>query len=229
MGRQFLSFGILVICLILLYRKTFHHSTPCNADPTIILLNGDKNEISLDDCHVYSTEYYEARDKFRQAANLLIGTNNDTTLHSLSIIDDLTIDIVIIRGKKPGTVFHSSGLHGVEGYAGSAIQIGFLNILLQAETQGGSSTNKLLTTTNRPTIVLIHAINPYGMKNFRRVNENNVDLNRNAISNFGRFLKRRNPNIGKYDDFRDFVSPDRVPTGKFVSFYIYNLFFHSSF
>ena len=219
MGRQswtILSFGILVICLFLLYRKTLLHATPCNADPKIILLNGDKEKISLDACQVYSTEYYEARDKFRRAANLLAGrTNNDTTIHSLPVTDDLTIDVAVIRGKKPGTVFHSSALHGVEGYAGSAIQIAFLKLLLLADTQDGGGSNTMLpTATNRPTIVLIHAINPYGMLHYRRVNENNVDLNRNAISNFGRFLKHRKPNIGNYDNFRDFVSPERAPTGK---------------
>ncbi len=28
-------------------------------------------------------------------------------------------------------------------------------------------------------ILLVHAVNPWGMKNLRRVNENNVDINRN--------------------------------------------------
>ena len=30
----------------------------------------------------------------------------------------------------------------------------------------------------RPTIVFIHCLNPYGMKHNRRVNEENIDLNR---------------------------------------------------
>ena len=87
-------------------------------------------------------------------------------------------------------VIHMSGLHGVEGYAGSAIQLAILNQLLytyqlqQLHNVGGTglqSSSSSTTTTIKPTIVLIHAVNPYGMYHYRRTNENNVDLNRNAI------------------------------------------------
>ena len=36
---------------------------------------------------------------------------------------DYTMDIAVLRGSGRGLVIHSSGVHGVEGYAGSAIQI----------------------------------------------------------------------------------------------------------
>ena len=66
-------------------------------------------------------------------------------------------------------VFVTSATHGIEGYCGSGIQIG------------------LLTDPDRPVVqgpvamVLIHALNPYGFAWTRRVNEDNVDLNRNFV------------------------------------------------
>ena len=200
-------------------QSLYFPSTPCTLDPSIVLRNNDNKDdiiLSWEACQVYSTEYYEARDKFRKAVNLLASNNNSSSslsekieLHSLSIVEDLTIDIAIIRGNGPGVVFHSSALHGVEGYAGSAIQIAFLKLLEQQQQQ---TINLTTTYHNRPTIVLIHAMNPYGMKYYRRVNEHNVDLNRNAISDFKEFLKYREPNIGQYDTFREFVSASRSPT-----------------
>ena len=60
-----------------------------------------------------------------------------------------------------------SGIHGVEGFAGSALQVGLLEENIQ---------NQLPSDT---AILMIHAINPYGMAFLRRFNEDNVDLNRN--------------------------------------------------
>ncbi len=61
-----------------------------------------------------------------------------------------------------------SGTHGVEGYAGSALQRTWLRDL----------------APERPSSVavcLVHALNPYGFAWNRRVNEDNVDLNRNFV------------------------------------------------
>ncbi len=60
-----------------------------------------------------------------------------------------------------------SGTHGAEGFAGSAIQCTWLaeeNIL-----------------PANMAIVLVHGLNAFGFAHLRRVNENNVDLNRNFI------------------------------------------------
>ncbi len=60
------------------------------------------------------------------------------------------------------------GTHGVEGFAGSAIQLDRLERLLRLTGDGTS-------------VVLVHALNPYGFAYLRRVNEDNIDLNRNFI------------------------------------------------
>lgn len=60
-----------------------------------------------------------------------------------------------------------SGTHGVEGFCGSGAQVGMLRNGLQKELPKNT------------VLVLIHGINPHGFAHERRVNENNVDLNRN--------------------------------------------------
>jgi hypothetical protein len=64
----------------------------------------------------------------------------------------------------------SSGLHGVEGFFGSAVQVAVLEgELLKAPLPARSA------------IVLVHALNPYGFASLRRFDANNVDLNRNFL------------------------------------------------
>ena len=62
-----------------------------------------------------------------------------------------------------------SGTHGVEGFAGSALQTGLLreDVLQKLRPQTG--------------LLMIHALNPYGFAHIRRVNEDNIDLNRNFL------------------------------------------------
>ena len=62
--------------------------------------------------------------------------------------------------------------------------------------------------------MLVHAVNPHGMANFRRFNENNVDLNRNAVPEESwDELLGRDPNAAGYEDFDGTVfNPRRVPT-----------------
>jgi hypothetical protein len=62
-----------------------------------------------------------------------------------------------------------SSTHGVEGHCGSGAQISWL-------ATGGPA--KLPKDTGA---LLVHAINPYGFAWTRRVNEDNVDLNRNFV------------------------------------------------
>ncbi len=60
---------------------------------------------------------------------------------------------------------------GAEGYAGSAIQIAILSDIC-------ASYNAEEMRHRHPTLVFVHALNPYGFANNRRVNEDNIDLNR---------------------------------------------------
>lgn len=66
------------------------------------------------------------------------------------------------------TVLVVSGTHGVEGYCGSALQTEWL--AKHSEDRPGDTR-----------VILVHGFNPVGFAWVRRVNEDNVDLNRNFI------------------------------------------------
>jgi hypothetical protein len=84
--------------------------------------------------------------------------------------EELTIDVGMVGSNSPErTVVVSSGLHGVEGFMGSAIQVARL------ETRRGE-----LPAATR--LVLVHSINPFGFAWLRRWNEDNIDLNRNFLA-----------------------------------------------
>lgn len=59
----------------------------------------------------------------------------------------------------------TSGIHGAEALASSAVQRMFMR--------------QLAAQTEHPAVLFVHNINPFGARNFRRVTQNNVDLNRN--------------------------------------------------
>lgn len=120
-----------------------------------------------DDARFFSADYGEARRRFREAA-AAAGAELEALALDASAPDGspLTIDIAWLGAREaPQLLLHSSGLHGVEGFAGSAVQLALLASGL-APAAGTA-------------IVLAHVLNPYGMAWLRRWNEHNVDLNRN--------------------------------------------------
>lgn len=123
----------------------------------------------------FSDSYAQARQKFRDAIQKAIHSGHkiehQILKHPICTDKDgepLTTDIAWLGPKDARAVLLvSSGLHGVEGFAGSAIQLKML-----------TEHKKLPKDT---AIVFAHAVNPYGFQNCRRVNEDNVDMNRNFI------------------------------------------------
>jgi len=113
----------------------------------------------------FSENYFQAREKFRK-------NTNNLKIKQYPIIDDLTIDTAENHSKKKDKLLIIiSGTHGVEGYVGSAFQLFFLDKYFKRIKKDYG-------------ILLIHSLNPYGFKNNRRYNENNVDLNRNNNQDF---------------------------------------------
>jgi succinylglutamate desuccinylase len=83
----------------------------------------------------------------------------------------LWLDIAQFGDPQAKSVFVvSCGTHGIEGYAGSAVQSAWLKTSGLGELPSGTA------------VLLVHAINPWGFAHWQRVTENNVDLNRNFIS-----------------------------------------------
>ena len=113
--------------------------------------------------------------------------------------EGLGIDIAWFGAAHPRRVLlHSSGLHGVEGFAGSAIQLQLLN--------------NLPTLPEAAALIVVHVLNPYGMAWLRRFNENNVDLNRNFLGD--------DPYAGAPDTYSrldSFLNPQSPPTTDFYT------------
>ena len=200
--RAWIQRGALFL-LGLILAEIWQRETPCENDPLVKLKDGTV----VSPCDCFSETYFEAKEKFRQAVNNI----KDATLYSFLVYQEgYTMDIAVIKGRKRGTVVHTSGYHGVEGYAGSAIQVAWLQAFND--------------TRDIPTVILAHALNPYGMATFRRTNEHNVDLNRNGLHNDEwMHVLSRDPNIGNYQDFDEvFFNPRRAPTwfDRYVQIYI---------
>ncbi|MCY4566160.1 MAG: DUF2817 domain-containing protein, partial [Gammaproteobacteria bacterium] len=83
-----------------------------------------------------------------------------------------------------------TGVHGVEGYCGAGALIGWL----QSDGPEGLPDNVA--------VVLVNLINPYGTAWLRRVNENNVDINRNFVDHGKAY--RANP---EYEALHDALLP----------------------
>ncbi len=115
----------------------------------------------------FSENYSLARKRFIDAGTLAGANMSRFVLEDVGPSGELlSVDIAWLGNLAPKRVLlHTSGLHGVEGFAGSAIQL------------------KLLENAPRPpedsAIIFMHILNPYGMAWLRRYNESNVDLNRN--------------------------------------------------
>jgi hypothetical protein len=118
----------------------------------------------------YAPDYATARQWFRQAT-ALAGAVAESQTHPQRGPDggELAIDLAWLGPRDARRVLVLiSGTHGVEGYQGSAAQIGFLQ-------QTGSA---LPADT---AALLIHGLNPHGFAWVRRVNEDNIDINRNYL------------------------------------------------
>ena len=114
----------------------------------------------------YAENYQNAKLTFLQQAR---SVGASISSFALDCDPDLTIDVACFGADngKPALLI-SSGLHGAEGFMGSAIQSAWLDQLVREDL---------------PPLrcVLIHALNPFGFHHVRRWNEDNVDLNRHFL------------------------------------------------
>lgn len=119
----------------------------------------------------FSDSYDVSRLKFRGLLETIQQRWPSARLETVPMpSEQYTVDIIASEPRQNDQLLLvTTGQHGVEGYAGGA----FLQLLVREYL------DKL--DPRRTGLVLLHAINPWGMAHFRRVNENNVDLNRNFI------------------------------------------------
>ena len=153
------------------------------------------NQFIIKETECFSANYGEARKKFLEASraagaqlesfrNPNKGPDGETLYTDVSILGSSDADTILVLG---------SGTHGVEAFTGSAIQTCLLLDGLGSTLKPGMS------------IVLIHAINPYGFAHLRRFNEDNVDLNRNFVDH-----SKPYPTNPGYKKLQDAISP-RIP------------------
>ncbi|MDP6708814.1 MAG: M14 family metallopeptidase [Alphaproteobacteria bacterium] len=119
----------------------------------------------------FAESYTAARRKFVARA-VAAGAEVDSHRHPLDGPGGEPLYVDIARLGSAGArriLLTCSGTHGVEGFCGSACQSGWLEEKGAAALPAGMA------------MVMVHAINPFGFAWLRRVNEDNVDVNRNFI------------------------------------------------
>ncbi len=124
-----------------------------------------------------------------------------TVSHSVSALgpagEALSVDVAsMISDQDKHRIILISGLHGVEGFIGGCLQVQALQSLA----------NKGIP--DRTGVIMIHAANPWGFAHLRRVDENNVDVNRNFID----FEKSKPLSHTNYSTLNSIINPRSPPT-----------------
>ena len=146
-----------------------------------------------------------ARERFLKAAAHLDARLEEFSLDARGPSgEELAIDVALIGDPAArATVVVSSGLHGIEGFFGSAIQLAWMESLIKDPS----------TLPGQTSAVLVHAINPFGFAWRRRCDEENVDLNRNYLG-AGESYAGTPPG---YAEVHDLLNPPSPP-GRFEPF-----------
>jgi hypothetical protein len=148
--------------------------------------------------YAYSGSFYESYGEIRaHLQELTAELGVEISSHAIDEGDGLYIDSFYLPASEQHTnlIVLTTGVHGMEGYIGATmLDVFFREIYPTLDT---SDTG----------VLVVANVNPYGMKYFRRYNENNVDLNRNFILDWDSFDLSSNKEYPKVDTFLG-------PTGK---------------
>lgn len=139
----------------------------------------------------FSNNYKEAR------ANFLLRAHKKNAIvisykHPMTgfYSEELYTDVACIGPKNAKNILIIvSGIHGAEGFCGSAIQNAFLNEEFHLDNTK---------------VLLIHAINPFGFSYIQRENEDNIDLNRNFLEH-----NQNYPVNNEYNKISQFLIPKK--------------------
>lgn len=144
----------------------------------------------------FPSTYEDSRARFIKSLSLIQKNWHATQLEARPLNDhpDLTIDWLWAHARSKKTlVILSTAEHGIEGYVGAAMMKIFIDEFaprLNPENTG---------------LLLVHGLNPWGMNHHRKVNEHNVDLNRNFVFD-GNFDPAINPEFHRVESF---INPQR--------------------
>ena len=135
-------------------------------------------------------------DSYAEARGNFLGACADANIEVASYVHPLTgpggVELAtdIARFGHPGArklLVMVSGVHGVEGFSGSATQVGWI------------SQRRYQALPEDVAVLMIHLINPWGVAHLRRYTEDNVDLCRNCLD-FSRPLPANEAYAAIHDD-----------------------------
>lgn len=143
----------------------------------------------------FPSSYFESRQLFRASCPLV--ATAVLSCESFAVEPSLDLNVDVLWAKPAGSkkiLVLVSGIHGIETFAGSAIQIDFLKSQLFLYQNAGIS------------VLLVHALNPWGYVHLRRVTAQNIDLNRNFPSKKD---PKSAPNPG-FEKLQQLLAPEAV-------------------
>ena len=119
------------------------------------------------------------------------GAQVQTYSHPIDEEQGLYIDNIYLPAtdKQTNLIVLTTGVHGIEGYIGAVMLEVFFEEIYPTLDSGNTG------------VLVVANVNPYGMKNMRRYNENNVDLNRNFILDWDNFDLDVNQDYPQVDSF----------------------------
>ncbi|MBR5596761.1 MAG: DUF2817 domain-containing protein [Lachnospiraceae bacterium] len=161
-----------------------------------LILKADRQEQKADSyaySDVFFDEYAEVRAHLLETVENFQKEGTPIQFYSYPMDEEegLYIDTIYLPSKEKQTnlVVITTGVHGIEGYIGSVM----LDVFWQEQYPQLDKDNT--------GVLVVANINPYGMKNHRRYNENNVDLNRNFIMDWNDFDMSVNQDYPKVESF----------------------------
>jgi len=136
--------------------------------------------------------YESSRQRFRDSLELIRQRWPEAKLctQMVDTSEDVSIDwIEAPAGKADTLLVVTSGEHGIEAFVGTPV----LQLLIEEFLPK--------MDPSRVGLALVHTINPWGMKNQRRTNKANVDLNRNFVMDPMDLDRATNPDYTRLDHF----------------------------
>lgn len=179
----FISLSGLIVVAYLFLLLSYNGYKPSDVEHEIVPAALDYFHATYEDC----------RSAFIEKAALLGSQYEEVEISMIPVPSktdsDLTIDYCYVpaQNTSENLLILSSGIHGVEAFLGSAVQLMTMDEILGPEH---------LDTTG---ILLIHGMNPWGFRHVRHVTENNVNLNRNCVVDKGLLDTQNEGYIKLYD------------------------------
>ena len=193
MKKKLLTFLIILFILVM---------TATAIGPRLILAAVRQPEPA--ETYAYKDAFFDSYDDVRAYLQQLTShLGVEIYSHAVDASDDLYIDSFYLPAEEQtNLIVLTTGVHGMEGYIGTTMLDVFFTEIYPTLDRANTG------------VLVVANVNPYGMKYYRRYNENNVDLNRNFILDWDSFDLSSNKEYPKVDTFLG-------PTGK-----IRNAFWH---